>query len=204
VGYLFMSKLAAYMDPINQLNDWLSEAERSEPNDPSAVALATVGADGMPSQRMVLMKACDERGLVFYTNLGSKKADELGENRKAAMLFHWKSLRRQIRVEGVVEPTGGEEADEYFASRARASRIGAWASKQSQPMEGRFEFEAAIAKYTAKFGTGEIPRPEFWSGFRLKPQYFEFWRDRKFRLHERKTFNLLDQKKGWETDEIYP
>ena len=199
-----MAGTADFMEPINLLNEWLGEAEKSEPNDPSAVALATVGADGMPSQRMVLMKACDERGLVFYTNLGSKKAQELEGNPNAAMLFHWKSLRRQVRIEGAVEPTGGAEADKYFASRARASRIGAWASKQSQPMEGRFEFESAIAKYTAKFGAGEIPRPEFWSGFRLKPRYFEFWRDRKFRLHERKTYSFSEDNKGWNLAEIYP
>lgn len=199
-----MAVPADFMEPINLLSEWLKDAEKSEPNDPTAVALATVGADGMPSQRMVLMKACDERGLVFYTNLGSKKAQELGGNPNAAMLFHWKSLRRQVRIEGAVEPAGGEEADKYFASRARASRIGAWASKQSQPMEGRFEFESAIAKYTAKFGTGDIPRPEFWSGFRLKPKYFEFWRDRKFRLHERKTYSFHKETGGWTTGEIFP
>jgi len=199
-----MKKTADFITPFEQLNSWLSEAEKSEINDPSAVAVTTVGAGGRPSMRMVLMKACDERGLVFYTNLGSKKAVELGVNDNAAMLFHWKSLRRQVRIEGKVVPTGGEEADQYFASRARASRIGAWASKQSQPMEGRFEFETAIAKYTAKFGAGEIPRPEFWSGFRLVPDYFEFWRDRKFRLHERVTFCLDNENNHWNLTEIYP
>jgi len=199
-----MKGTADFKEPFILLEEWLQEAEKSEPNDPTAVALATVGADGMPSQRMVLAKAWDERGVVFYTNLGSKKASELTANPNAAMLFHWKSLRRQVRIEGTVEPTGGEEADMYFASRARASRIGAWASKQSQPMEGRFEFEAAIAKYTAKFGAGDIPRPEFWSGFRLKPRYFEFWRDRKFRLHERKTYSFDIDNKAWKTTEIYP
>jgi pyridoxamine 5'-phosphate oxidase len=199
-----MKKIADFAAPFDQLNKWLQEAEKSELNDPSAVSLATVGADGGPSLRMVLMKACDERGLVFYTNLGSRKAQELKGNNKAAMLFHWKSLRRQIRIEGTVVPTGGEEADSYFASRARSSRIGAWASKQSQPMEGRFEFEAAIAKYTAKFGAGDIPRPDFWSGFRLVPRYFEFWNDRKFRLHERVTFSLDVDSNLWKLSEIYP
>jgi len=199
-----MTMTAEFMAPFDQLNAWLAEAEKSELNDPSAISLATVGENGCPSLRMVLMKACDERGLVFYTNLGSKKAANLAENDNAAMLFHWKSLRRQIRIEGKVVPTGGEEADKYFATRARTSRIGAWASKQSQPMESRFEFEAAIAKYTAKFGVGDIPRPEFWSGFRLIPTYFEFWRDRKFRLHERTIFNFDSKEKHWNLTEIYP
>lgn len=199
-----MKKTADFIEPFDHVNEWLREAEETELNDPSAVSLATVDSEGRPSLRMVLMKACDERGLVFYTNLGSRKAQDLGENDKAAMLFHWKSLRRQIRIEGTVVPTGGEEADKYFASRARASRIGAWASKQSQPMEGRFEFEAAIAKYTAKFGAGDIPRPEFWSGFRLVPDYFEFWRDRKFRLHERITYSFDGVSKRWNLGEIYP
>jgi len=199
-----MNKTAEFKKPFEQLNAWLAEAEESELNDPSAVSLATVSENGSPSLRMVLMKACDERGLVFYTNLGSRKALELEGNCSAAMLFHWKSLRRQIRIEGKVVPTGGDEADKYFASRARASRIGAWASKQSQPMESRFEFEAAIAKFTAKFGVGEIPRPDFWSGFRLVPDYFEFWNDRRFRLHERTTYSLEKSAKLWGVAEIYP
>ena len=199
-----MTKTANFMEPFDRLNSWLSEAEKSEPNDPTAVSLATVGDNGCPSLRMVLMKNCDDRGLVFYTNLGSKKAQELNTNENAAMLFHWKSLRRQVRIEGKVIPTGGEEADKYFASRARTSKIGAWASKQSQAMEGRFEFEAAIAKYTAKFGAADIPRPDFWSGFRLVPSYFEFWRDRRFRLHERQTFRLDPEAENWTMTEIFP
>jgi len=199
-----MVKTAAFIEPFDRLNSWLSDAEKSEPNDPTAVSLATVSENGSPSLRMVLMKNCDARGLVFYTNLGSKKAQQLEHNDNAAMLFHWKSLRRQVRIEGKVIQTGGEEADKYFASRARTSRIGAWASKQSQPMESRFEFEAAIAKYTAKFGAGDIPRPEFWSGFRLVPNYFEFWRDRKFRLHERQTFSLDGDARSWSLGEIFP
>lgn len=189
--------------PFQQAEAWFEEAKESEINDPTAMALATVGEDGMPSVRMVLLKAIDERGLVFYTNVGSRKGQQLAGSGKAALLFHWKTLRRQIRIEGHVEQVNDSEADAYFASRPRASQIGAWASRQSHPMEGRFEFEAAIAKYTAKFGTGAVPRPDFWTGFRLKPNYFEFWRDRKFRLHERKTYSLTDTD-TWSTAEIYP
>lgn len=195
---------AEFVEPFSKVNDWLLEAEAKEPNDPSAMALATATPDGLPSVRMVLLKGCDERGLVFYTNLESRKGGELAVNINASLLFHWKSLRRQIRVEGVVEAVTQEEADAYFASRARASQIGAWASAQSRPMQGRFEFEAAIAKYTAKFGAGDVPRPEFWSGYRLKPRYFEFWRDRRFRLHERVTYTVSDSASAWSIEEIYP
>jgi len=196
-------KVKKFEVPFLLTQEWLTEAEKSEVNDPTAMALATVSARGTPSLRMVLMKQCDENGVVFYTNYESKKATELKNNPNAALLFHWKSLRRQIRIEGKVEEVGGAEADKYFASRSRASQIGAWASQQSRPMEGRFEFEAAIAKYTAKFGTGPVPRPDFWSGFRLKPNYFEFWNDRKFRLHERVTYSInADQL--WDLSEIYP
>lgn len=195
---------ATFSEPFDLMQSWLQEAEKTEPNDPNAMALTTVSKAGMPSTRMVLLKGFDERGLVFYTNFESRKGQALLENPVAAVLFHWKTLRRQIRVEGTVEVVSDDEADAYFASRPRTSRIGAWASKQSSPMKGRFEFEAAIAKYTAEFGTGEIPRPDFWSGFRIKPEYFEFWRDRKFRLHERKTFNLNKADKVWDCGEIYP
>ncbi|WP_262695444.1 pyridoxamine 5'-phosphate oxidase [Kordiimonas aquimaris] len=195
---------APYLEPFDQMRIWLSDAEKSEINDPNAMALSTVNERGAPSIRMVLLKGFDENGVVFYTNFESRKGRNLLANSNAAVLFHWKTLRRQIRVEGTVEVVSNAEADEYFASRPRTSRIGAWASKQSRPMEGRFEFEAAIAHYTKKFGTGEIPRPDFWSGFRLKPNYFEFWRDRKFRLHERKTFKLDDDNKNWTCEEIYP
>lgn len=197
-------KTAEFIEPFDRLNDWLKDAEADEPNDPTAVALATATKSGLPSVRMVLMKGCDERGLVFYTNLESRKGQELAANMNAAMLFHWKSLRRQVRIEGPVERVTDEEADAYFASRPRASRIGAWASKQSREMAGRFEFEAAIAQYTAKFSVGEVPRPENWSGFRLVPNYFEFWRDRKFRLHERVTFSLNDARNSWSLAELYP
>ncbi len=195
---------APFSMPFDLAQEWLAEAEASEVNDPTAMALATVNPDGRPSLRMVLLKGCDENGFVFYTNFESRKGEELLSNPNASLLFHWKSLRRQIRVEGKVEVVSNEEADAYFASRPRVSRIGAWASKQSRPMEGRFEFEAEIARYTAKFGAGDIPRPDFWSGFRLVPDYFEFWRDRKYRLHERKTFELEDNSAGWKTHQIYP
>ena len=197
-------KTAVFAEPFGRLQEWLAEAEESEPNDPTAVALATATKDGFPSLRMVLMKGCDERGVVFYTNLESRKGRELAENPNVAMLFHWKSLRRQVRIEGAIEPVSEEEADAYFASRPRTSRIGAWASKQSREMAGRFEFEAAIAQYTAKFGVGEVPRPDYWSGFRLKPKYFEFWRDRKFRLHERVTYKLAETGSTWSLAELYP
>lgn len=196
--------LAAFNKPFETALEWLEEAKQSEVNDPTAMALATVNPDGMPSLRMVLLKGCDENGFVFYTNFESRKGEELLANPNAALLFHWKTLRRQIRVEGAVEVVPEAEADEYFASRPRASQIGAWASAQSRPMEGRFEFEAEIAKYTAKFGVSDVPRPPHWSGFRLKPKYFEFWRDRKFRLHERVTYALADDSAGWHTQEIYP
>ena len=200
-----MSKvISEYGKPFSLVNEWAGEAEASEPNDPTAMSLATTTLSGRPSVRMVLLKGCDERGLVFYTNAESRKGDELTENPNAALLFHWKSLRRQIRVEGAVESVSVEEADTYFASRARASQIGAWASAQSRPMESQFEFRKIIAKYTAKFGIKTVPGPDYWTGYRLKPDYFEFWRDKRFRLHERKIFELSEDKSEWQCQEIYP
>ena len=193
-----------FQTPFKLTQQWLADAEAGEINDPTAMSLATVNEGGLPSLRMVLLKGCDERGFTFFTNFESRKGADLQENPNAALLFHWKSLRRQVRVEGRVEVVTDAEADTYFASRPRSARIGAWASKQSRAMEGRFEFEAEIARYTAKFGAGDIPRPNFWSGFRLVPKYFEFWRDRKFRLHERKTYSLNDLGQGWDIEEIYP
>jgi pyridoxamine 5'-phosphate oxidase len=172
-------------DPFDLFAQWLKDATASEPNDPTAVALATVGSDGMPSNRMVLLKGFDVRGFVFYTNLGSQKGRELVAHPKAALLFHWKSLRRQVRVQGAVEPVSADEADAYYASRPRDSRIGAWASKQSQPMAGRFELEKRVAEFGLKYAIGEIPRPAFWSGFRVVPEVIEFWKDGAFRLHDR-------------------
>ena len=163
-------------DPFELFRTWLTEASASEPNDPMAMALATVGADGMPSSRMVLLKDFDASGFVFYTNLGSQKATELIAHPKAALLFHWKSLRRQVRVQGTATPVSAAEADEYFASRPRQTRIGAWASKQSLAMEGRWELEKRVAEFGLKFAVGEIPRPPFWSGFRVAPEIIEFWK----------------------------
>lgn len=189
-------------DPIEQFKAWLADAEQSEPNDPNAMALATTTPDGIPSARMVLLKGVDADGFAFYTNLGSRKARELAANPRAALCFHWKSLRRQVRVQGGVTPVDDQEADAYFATRARVSQIGAWASKQSQPLIGRFELEARVAKYTAKFTLGAVPRPPHWSGYRVIPDSVEFWEDRPFRLHMRFLFRRTPD--GWTGQEIYP
>lgn len=189
-------------DPHALFAEWMAEATRSEPNDPNAMCLATATPDGRPSARMVLLKGQDERGFVFYTNLDSRKGGELAANPRAALCFHWKTLARSVRVEGPVEPVSPEEADAYFASRPRPSRIGAWASKQSRPLEGRWALEKAVAEYTLKFGLGEIPRPPHWSGFRVLPERIEFWRDMPFRLHERRVFHRTDE--GWREELLYP
>ena len=190
-------------EPFRLFADWLADATKSEPNDPNAVALATVDADGMPNVRMVLLKGFDERGFIFYTNLESAKGQELLSSKKAAMCFHWKSLRRQVRLRGPVEIVSKEEADAYFATRPRGSRIGAWASKQSRPLEGRFALEKAVAEYTARYAIGEIPRPEHWSGFRIVPRTIEVWHDRPFRLHARIVFSRAAGG-GWEKTRLYP
>ncbi|KGB27098.1 pyridoxamine-phosphate oxidase [Hoeflea phototrophica DFL-43] len=189
-------------EPYRLFASWLEEATGSEINDPNALALATVDTDGMPNVRMVLLKGFDERGFVFYTNFESQKGREILGSMKAAMCFHWKSLRRQVRVRGPVEQVSDAEADEYYASRPRGSRIGAWASKQSRPLEGRFALEKAVAEYTAKHAVGEIPRPEHWSGFRILPQSIEFWHDRPFRLHDRVVFNRSQD--DWDKTRLYP
>lgn len=190
-------------EPFRLFAAWLEDAGRSEPNDPNGVALATVDTDGMPDVRMVLLKGFDEQGFVFYTNFESAKGREILATMKAAMCFHWKSLRRQVRVRGPVEIVSNEEADAYFATRARGSRIGAWASKQSRPLESRFALEKAVAEYTARYAIGEIPRPAHWSGFRIVPQSMEFWHDRPFRLHDRVVFSRTADG-GWEKDRLYP
>lgn len=191
-------------NPILLFKEWLTLAEASEPNDPSAMSVATVDKDGMPNVRMVLMRRYDERGFSFFTNFESQKGEELLGQKKAAAVFHWKSLRKQIRLRGEVEVVSDEEADEYYYSRPRGSRIGAHASKQSRPLESRFALEKAVAKYTAKFGTGKIERPDFWSGFRIKPLSIEFWSDGKFRLHDRIRYDRKTLDADWEVSRLYP
>ncbi|MCB1467989.1 MAG: pyridoxamine 5'-phosphate oxidase [Rhizobiaceae bacterium] len=189
-------------EPFELFAAWLEDATASEPNDPNAVALATVDPDGLPDVRMVLLKGFDQAGFVFYTNFESAKGREILANMKAAMCFHWKSLRRQVRVRGTVEQVSDAEADAYYASRPRGSRIGAWASKQSRPLESRFALERAVAEFTARHAIGEIPRPQHWSGFRILPQQIEFWHDRPFRLHDRMQFTRNGG--GWTKTRLYP
>src|SRR3569833_634492 len=175
-------------DPDALFEEWLAEARLSEPNDPIAMALATADAQGHPSVRMVLMKGHDARGFVFYTNLDSRKGGELAANPRAALLFHWKSLRRQVRVEGPVEPVSDEEADAYFSTRARESQLGAWASDQSRPLDRRETFEARYQAMVQHFEGKDVPRPRRWSGWRVIPERIEFWSDRAIRLGERRRF----------------
>jgi pyridoxamine 5'-phosphate oxidase len=191
-------------EPFALFARWLKDAEASEPNDPNAVAVATVDEHGLPNVRMVLLKGFDEQGFVFYTNFGSQKGQEILGQKKAAMVFHWKSLRRQVRLRGPVEVVSDAEADAYYSSRPRGSRIGAWASKQSRPLEGRFALEKAVAEYTARYAIGEIPRPPHWSGFRIRPTSIEFWHDRPFRLHDRVEFRREDPAGSWNKVRMYP
>ena len=188
--------------PYEQFRRWFAEAEASEPNDPNAMAIASVGVDGQPSVRMVLLKDADTRGFVFYTNYESRKGRQLQETRKAALLFHWKTLGRQVRVEGSVENVTDEEADSYFASRHRSSQIGAWASQQSRPLESRFELEKRVAAFAAKYAIGTVPRPTYWSGFRVVPDRIEFWENKPFRLHDRLVYSRAGD--GWTTEKLYP
>ena len=189
-------------DPISLFDAWFAEAKASEPNDPEAMALATVDPAGRPSVRMVLLKGHDAAGFIFYTNLDSRKGDELAANPNAALLFHWKSLRRQVRIEGPVEAVSEAEADIYFASRGRDSRLGAWASDQSRPLPDRETFAARFAQMEARFEGAEVPRPPRWSGFRLVPTRIELWCDRAHRLHERRLFVRTGE--GWSEGMLYP
>ncbi len=190
-------------DPHALFEIWFAEARASEINDPDAMALATADADGHPSARMVLLKGHDPRGFVFYTNFESRKGGELATNARAALLFHWKTLRRQVRIEGAVAPVDMAEADAYFASRSRDSQLGAWASDQSRPLESRAQFEARFAEISARFEGGEVARPPHWSGWRVAPERIEFWTDRPHRLHERRLFVRGDAG-GWTEGLLYP
>ena len=196
--------LADRDEPVRLFADWFAEAKRSEPVNPEAMTLATVDADGLPNARMVLLKGFDERGFVFYTNLDSVKGQELAAAPKAALTFYWKSLQRQVRLRGSVEPVTAAEADAYFATRPRGAQIGAWASKQSHPLESRMAFEKAIAIHAAKFGIGSVPRPPRWSGFRVVPQEIEFWQERPFRLHDRLAFTRSSPAAPWSKTRLYP
>jgi pyridoxamine 5'-phosphate oxidase len=191
-------------DPFGLFAEWFAEAVKSEPNDPNAMALATAGADGLPDVRMVLMKGYDADGFVFYSHVASQKGRELAANPQAALLFHWKSLRRQVRLRGPVTPVSAAEADAYFATRPKQAQIGAWASKQSQPLESRFAFEQAIAKEAARHLIGEVPRPPGWSGWRVTPSHFEFWHDRPYRLHDRIEFQRDAPGQSWRKTRLYP
>jgi pyridoxamine 5'-phosphate oxidase len=191
-------------DPLRLFATWFEEASRSEPRDPTAMSLATVDADGLPDVRMVLMKGFDIEGFVFYSHIASAKGRELATNPKAALLFHWKSLRRQVRIRGNVSPVTDEEADAYFATRPKQAQIGAWASKQSQALESRFAFEQAIALVAAKYVISEVPRPPGWSGWRISPLHFEFWHDRPFRLHDRIEFSRGASGAAWSKMRLYP
>ncbi len=192
-------------DPIGLFGRWFDDAKANEAELPEAMALATCGSDDMPDVRMVLLKSFDERGFVFYTNLGSQKAVELDQNNRAALCFHWKSLTRQVRIQGRAEAVSEDEADVYFATRSKQSQIGAWASKQSLPLQGRFDLEAQVAKYTAKYALKKVDRPPFWSGYRVAPLRIEFWRQRSFRLHDRRVF-LRDNisQPDWKIERLYP
>jgi len=191
-------------EPLRLFAAWYQEAVAREPDVPDAMALATVDADGLPNVRMVLMKGFDPQGFVFYTNVESAKGRELDAGEKAALLFHWKSLKRQVRLRGSVERVSDGEADAYFATRARLAQIGAWASKQSAPLESRLAFEKAIALATARYAVGTVPRPPYWTGYRLKPTTMEFWQDRPFRLHDRIEFRREHVGAPWSKTRLYP
>lgn len=190
-------------DPLELFDLWFAEARNSEPNDPEAMVVATVDSRGQPAARMCLLKGHGPDGFVFYTNLDSRKGADIAANPRVALLFHWKSLRRQVRVEGKTEPVRGSEADSYFATRSRESRLGAWASDQSRPLTSRKELEDRLAQATARFAGEDVPRPPRWGGFRVRPDRLEFWTDRPHRLHERRLFTRRDDE-SWDEGLLYP
>ncbi len=202
--WLTSGDFTAADEPFRLFAAWMADASASESRDPTAMTLATVDADGMPNARMVLLKGADERGFVFYTNIESQKGHELAEQPKAALVFHWKSLNRQVRVRGTVQRVTEAEADAYFAGRPKQAQVGAWASKQSSPLESRLAFEKAVALYAAKYALGEVPRPPYWSGYRVLPLRIEFWRDRPFRLHDRIEFRRDTLTGPWSKTRLYP
>jgi len=203
-GWLTAGDFTDADEPLRLFGAWFAEAKRSESVNPDAMALATVDADGSPNVRMVLLKDFDERGFVFYTNVRSVKGRELANTPKAALAFYWKSLQRQVRIRGPVEPVAAAEADAYFATRSRMAQIGAWASKQSSALEGRLAFEQEVARYTAKHAIGTVPRPEHWSGYRVAAREIEFWQERPFRLHDRIAFTRSEPADSWRKTRLYP
>ena len=202
--WLTSGDFTAAEEPFALFAAWLKNASGSEPRDPTAMTLATVDADGSPNARMVLLKGADERGFVFYTNIDSTKGQELDARPMAALVFHWKSLNRQVRVRGTVEHVTAEEADAYFATRPKQAQIGAWASKQSKPLESRLAFEKTVAMYAAKYALRDVPRPPNWSGYRIEPRAMEFWQDRPFRLHDRIEFRRERPGAPWNKTRLYP
>jgi len=203
-GWLTAGDFTDADEPLRLFGAWFADAKRSESVNPDAMALATVDADGSPNVRMVLLKDFDERGFVFYTNVRSVKGRELADTPKAALVFYWKSLQRQVRIRGPVEQVAAAEADAYFATRSRMAQIGAWASKQSSALEGRLAFEKEVARYTAKHAIGTVPRPEHWSGYRVAAREIEFWEERPFRLHDRVAFTRSRPSDLWRKTRLYP